>query len=180
MAAGAGHVAGGARPTASTGSQRSLAHDLMGADGFFRVSKADSRRLPSPTSNPAGVRTSGTRRESCRSDGRALRRRHSAVLCFRGLYDNATIRQWELPAAGISPNLTWEATSSSGGPDVAQTKDLLDDLRKRLGRRSPKNQKAYDDLLFTVHELARSERLEEDALRALAAKIRDYLESLYD
>jgi hypothetical protein len=44
--------------------------------------------------------------------------------------------------------------------------------------RSPKNGKAYDDLLYTVHELARSERLEESALRALAAKIRDYLETL--
>jgi hypothetical protein len=68
------------------------------------------------------------------------------------------------------------------GPDSMGEKshDLLKDLQKRLGKRSSKTQQVYDDLLYTIHELAQRERLEEDALRELAGKIRRYLESLYD
>lgn len=58
--------------------------------------------------------------------------------------------------------------------------NLLDDLQKRLGNRSKRTAQAFDDLLFTIQELARQEQFEADALRELAAKINTYLESQYN
>jgi hypothetical protein len=56
----------------------------------------------------------------------------------------------------------------------------LEVLEQQLGRRSPRNGRAYDDLRFTLRRLAEQERLEPDVLRDPAAKIRTYLETLRD
>jgi hypothetical protein len=57
---------------------------------------------------------------------------------------------------------------------------LLEELERDLGKRSQQNRQAYDDLLYTVRDLAQREQLPEDALRKLAAKICSYLATLHD
>jgi hypothetical protein len=58
--------------------------------------------------------------------------------------------------------------------------DLLHELPSRLGNWSSRTARPYDDLLFTVQELARQDQFDANALRELADKIGRYLGSIYD
>jgi hypothetical protein len=61
-----------------------------------------------------------------------------------------------------------------------QLEASLEDLQKRFGNRSPHSAQIYQDLRYLLRDLAQRKGLAAEPLRRLAAKIRAYLESLYD
>src|SRR5688572_28959565 len=58
--------------------------------------------------------------------------------------------------------------------------EFLNDLRTRCDGRSSRKAQICQDLRCLLHDLAKSKKLDADALRRLYEKIREYLETLYD